>query len=107
MTNFPRRVLPGKESQFTAVAIWDGPESLVAVLRLNGSGRLSLVQPKDADGKPLPGSARNCLRIANTNKVAVAHPGDLVVTDIAGRLGVIHGHEWAAAHKAYFTQEEN
>ena len=90
----------------TSAAIWDGPDSLGAVLRLNGSGHLSLVHPKGADGRPKEGSKKDCLRVHRPDKTSVAHPGDLVVTDEHGRLDVVHGFEWAAAHKAYYTREE-
>jgi len=90
---------------YSSAAIWDGPDSLVAVLRLRGSGSLSIVRPKSG-GKPIPGSQKNCLRIRRPDKTSVAHPGDLVVTDMQGRLDVVHGFEWAAAHGAYFMREE-
>jgi len=106
MKEFPRRVLPGRTETISSVAIWDGPESLGAVLRLQGSGRLSLVHPRDESGKPREDSARNCLRIHQPDKTCVAHPGDLVVTDLDGRLGVIHGYEWSASHGARFTRED-
>ena len=90
----------------TSAAVWDGPESLKAVMRLNGVGNISLVQPKNG-GEPVPGSARDCLRIHRPDKTSVAHPGDLVVTDMQGRLDVVHGFEWSASHGAYFTREES
>ena len=107
MKQYERWVLPGKDEKISSVAIWYGPESIGAVLRLKGSGRLSLVHPKDEHGNPRPGSKRDCLRINRPDKTSVAHPGDLVVTDLEGRLGVVHGYEWAASHKARFTWEDS
>ena len=104
--DFPRRVLPGKEEKYTSVAIWNGPESLGAVMRLKGAGRITLVHPKDERGRTRPGSKCDCLRIVS-RKTSVAHPGDLVVTDLEGRLEVIHGYEWAASHNARFTREDS
>lgn len=104
---FPRRVLPGRDEKISSVAIWDGPESFGAVLRLKGSGRLSLVHPKDEKGEPLPGSTRDCLCIHRPDKTSVAHPGDLIVTDWEGRLSVVHGYGWAASHGARFTWEDS
>ena len=106
---YPRRVLPGKVEKHSAIAIWDGPESLPSVLRLKGKGRLSIVHPKDAEGKPKAGSDRNCLRIERPDRVTVAHPGDLVVTDWNGNFDVMHGYEWAMRHgyfKAYEGDED-
>lgn len=107
MTNFPRRVLPGRQEKYTSAAVWDGPESLRAVCQLRGKGQISLVQPKGADGRPKQDSHADCLRIHRPDKTCVAHPGDLVVTDLKGWLDIVHGYEWAVAHRAYFTQEEN
>ena len=104
--DFPRRVLPGKNEAHSSVAIWYGPESLGAVMRLKGKGSLSIVHPKDERGRTKPGSKRDCLRI-ESRTIYVAHPGDLVVTDLEGRLEVIHGYEWAASHKARFTREDS
>jgi len=106
MKNYDRRVLPPKETWMTGVTVWDGPESLQAVLRLKGKGKLLLVHPNDADGKPVPGSKRDCLRIVRPDRVFVAHPGDIVTTDKEGRYGSMHGLEWASAHGARFTRED-
>jgi len=105
MKQYPRRVLPGKKEKFSAVAIWNGPDSIRAVLRLKGKGWLSIVHPKDANGMPKEGSKRDCLRIERPDHVAVAHPGDLVVTDWDGNYDAVHSYEWAASHGAYFTRE--
>jgi len=105
MKEHKRRVLPPKIGRYSAIAVWDGPQSLNAVMRLKGKGKLEVVQPKDADGNPIDGSPCDCLRIENPERVSVAHPGDLVVTDWYGYFDVVHGLEWAAAHGHFASYE--